>query len=174
MSLQGFRELLNSTANLEPNVLLASKYAAPADIADKHRALPKPWHVARIACRPSVQIEEGDNLALLLCLLAGLQQQAAVVEGKADDLLHPVHNVPVAQPAPGQTCRELSTRMFLNARGPIGMHRWNKRCSVSRVHLLASRSERLSLAGVSTTFCTCSQGTLSFPLPVYRVPTWKA
>ena len=47
----------------------------------------------------SVQVEEGDNLALLLGLAAGLQQEPAVVERKADDLLHPVHDVLVAEPA---------------------------------------------------------------------------
>ena len=47
----------------------------------------------------SIQVEERHNLALLLGFTAGLQQQPAVVEGKADDLLHPLHNVLIAQPA---------------------------------------------------------------------------
>ena len=53
---------------------------------------------------PSVEIEERHNLSLLLGLAAGLQQQAAVVEGEADHLLHPLHDVLVAQPALSQTC----------------------------------------------------------------------
>ena len=40
-----------------------------------------------------------NNNSLLLGFTAGLQQQPAVVEGKADDLLHPLHNVLIAQPA---------------------------------------------------------------------------
>lgn len=46
-----------------------------------------------------VQIKQGHNLPLLLCFSAGLQQQAAVVKGKANDLLHPPHNVLVAESA---------------------------------------------------------------------------
>ena len=46
----------------------------------------------------SVQVEHRDNLALLLCIVAGLQQQAAVMEGKNDDLLHVADDAAVADP----------------------------------------------------------------------------
>ena len=47
----------------------------------------------------SVKVEEGDHLAVLFGLLTRFQQEFAVVEGEADDLLHPADNVPVADPA---------------------------------------------------------------------------
>lgn len=46
----------------------------------------------------SVKVEEGDNFPQLLGLLASFKQQVAIMEGKADYLLHTVYNVPIADP----------------------------------------------------------------------------
>lgn len=48
----------------------------------------------------SVQIEECHYLPHFLGLITGLQQEAAVMEGEADDLLHPGDDVVVTYPAP--------------------------------------------------------------------------
>jgi hypothetical protein len=47
----------------------------------------------------SVQVEQRDNLFRVFRLCARLQQQPAVMEGKADHLLHLADDLTVAEPA---------------------------------------------------------------------------
>lgn len=55
------------------------------------------WSISRSF--GSVEVEEGHDLPEVFRLLARLEQQVRVVEGEADHLLHPVQDVPVADPA---------------------------------------------------------------------------
>ena len=65
-------------------------YTAPGD----------EWsHPAQVSRSPSVEVEERHDALAVLGLLARLQQQLAVVEGEADDLLHLADDLAVAQPA---------------------------------------------------------------------------
>ena len=45
-----------------------------------------------------VQVEKRHNLAHLLPLAAGLQQQITVVKSEADNMLDPLQNVAIADP----------------------------------------------------------------------------
>ena len=49
--------------------------------------------------RELVKVEQGDHLSAGLCLIAGLQEQPAVMEGKTNDLFDVGHDLAVAYPA---------------------------------------------------------------------------
>lgn len=67
----------------------------------------------------SIQVEQRDNPSGFGSILARLQQEAAVVEGKADDLLHSRHDVFVADPAAqGQLRNDVCST--LNSNPPKG------------------------------------------------------
>ena len=57
------------------------------------------WHTFSASRSLSVQIEESDHLSGAVRLLASFQQQPAVVEGKAENLLHTCNDVSIADPA---------------------------------------------------------------------------
>lgn len=60
--------------------------------------------IAKEARTPSVQVEHCDDLALLLGVVAGLQQQPAIMEGKHDDLLYMTDDAAVADPVIDRAC----------------------------------------------------------------------
>lgn len=72
-------------------------YKAPLQALPQHSYASLVWVSCTSPCL--VQIEQSDNFAEVLCGVACLQQQPAVMEGKADDLLHMVDDLLVANPA---------------------------------------------------------------------------
>lgn len=64
-----------------------------------------------------IQVEQSDKFARCSCVLTRLQHQAAVVKRKANHLLHPIDNVPIANPVCNPTqCGCCNTRVHKHHR----------------------------------------------------------